>query len=106
MFRRLETKQTSPVTIYVDGVQITANKGDTIAAALLASQSRSFRKTPVLGTDRGPFCMMGTCFDCLVTVDEEPNQQGCQILVQEGMRIERQDGAAHLEQVPNGNEKG
>lgn len=34
--------------------------------------------------------MMGTCFECLVEIDGEPNRQACLTLVREGMDIKRQ----------------
>ena len=41
--------------------------------------------------------MMGVCFDCLMKIDNLPNQQACQILVRKGMNIEIQDGASELD---------
>ena len=42
---------------------------ETIAAVLLAEGSRIFRRTLKTGAPRGLFCGMGTCYDCLVTVN-------------------------------------
>ena len=56
------------------------------------------RTTPVTGAPRAPYCMMGVCFDCLVTIDGVGNRQGCLVPVREGMRIEtqqRQAGGRH-----------
>ncbi|NKB63567.1 MAG: hypothetical protein GKR95_16110 [Gammaproteobacteria bacterium] len=36
---------------------------------------------------RGPYCMMGVCFECLVEIDGKRNQQACQIEVQPGMSV-------------------
>ena len=36
--------------------------------------------------------MMGVCFDCLVVIDGNENQQACMTNVVEGMQIERQMG--------------
>jgi hypothetical protein len=55
-----------------------------------------FRTTPVIGSRRGPWCMIGACFDCLVTIDGAPNQQACMVVVSDGMQIERQLGARDL----------
>jgi hypothetical protein len=63
-----------------------------VAAALIAAGRRAFRTTPVSGVPRGPYCLMGVCFDCLVTVDDRPDQRGCLIAVAPGMRIETQRG--------------
>lgn len=80
-----------PVTI--DGQPFAARAGDSVAAALLAAGVSACRSTPVSGAARGPYCLMGACFECLVTIDGRPNQQGCLVPVRAGMRIERQSGA-------------
>ena len=52
----------------------------------------------VSGAPRAPYCMMGVCFDCLVTIDGVGNRQGCLVPVREGMRdrdAARQAGARH-----------
>ena len=45
---------------------------------------------PLTGERRAPFCMMGTCFECLVEIDGQPNRQACLTIVREGMDIKRQ----------------
>ena len=75
---------------------VVARRGDTVAAALLACGQLAFRATVVSGAARGPYCMMGVCFDCLVTIDGHPNQQACMVRVHDGMRIESQQGAARI----------
>jgi predicted molibdopterin-dependent oxidoreductase YjgC len=97
MFKRLpETGPHSAVEVTIDGVAVAARERDTVAAALLAAGIADFRTTPVIGSQRGPWCMMGVCFDCLVTIDGLPNQQACMVLVRDGMKIERQRGARDL----------
>ncbi len=93
MFRRLPDAQTADVPVTIDGQPFAARDGDSVAAALLATGVSACRSTPVSGAARGPYCMMGVCFDCLVTIDGRPNQQGCLVPVRAGMRIERQSGA-------------
>jgi predicted molibdopterin-dependent oxidoreductase YjgC len=98
MYRRLpelaESNPAAPVlAITVDGRPHTARDGDTVAATLFAAGLAACRTTPVTGAPRGPWCMMGVCFDCLVVIDGKPNQQGCMIPVRDGMKIERQQGA-------------
>ena len=65
-------------------------QGDTLAGALLCNGVKVFRQTAVGGTDRGPFCMMGTCFDCLVEVDGQPNRQACLTPLEENMSVRMQ----------------
>ncbi|NJO24067.1 MAG: (2Fe-2S)-binding protein [Sphingomonadales bacterium] len=91
MFQRIG-KSGGDVVISVDGATVTARAGDTVAAALLAAGLTSTRTTPVSGTPRAPYCMMGVCFECLVTIDDIGNRQGCLIPVREGMRVETQKG--------------
>ena len=41
--------------------------------------------------------MMGVCYECLVTIDGQPNQQGCMTRVRAGMVITFQHGARKVE---------
>ena len=54
---------------------IRARAGDTVAAALLAAGVDHCRTTPVTGAPRAPYCLMGVCFDCLVTIDGVGSRQ-------------------------------
>jgi predicted molibdopterin-dependent oxidoreductase YjgC len=40
---------------------------------------------------------MGTCFECLVQVDGQPNVQACMVAVRAGMQVRRARGARALE---------
>jgi len=64
--------------------------GASAAAAVLAAGLDSVRETPVAGSQRGPYCMMGVCFDCLAEIDGMANRQSCMIEVRPGMQISRQ----------------
>ena len=88
MFARLPDDDRETVTVVVDGAPVATRAGDSVAAALLGAGVRAFRSTAVSGAPRGPFCMMGTCFDCLVTIDGRRNVQACLVQVAEGMRID------------------
>jgi predicted molibdopterin-dependent oxidoreductase YjgC len=76
----------APFALSVDGEEITAYPGDTIAAALYAAGRRAWR-TARNGEPRGLLCGIGVCFDCLVTVDGVPNIRACQALAQPGMVV-------------------
>ena len=84
------------IDIVVDGGVIHARMGDTVAAAMLAAGMMCVRTTPVTGAPRGPFCMMGVCFECLVTIDGRASSQGCLVNVAPGMRVETQHGARSI----------
>ena len=62
------------------------------AGAALAAGIDHCRTTPVTGSPRAPYCLMGVCFECLVTVDGVGSRQGCLVPVREGMVIETQFG--------------
>jgi sarcosine oxidase subunit alpha len=91
MFKRLGDAGAT-LTFTVDGKPVRARSGDTVAAAMLAAGIRHCRTTPVTGAERAPYCLMGVCFDCLVTVDGVGSRQGCLVPVREGMKVETQDG--------------
>jgi len=91
MFRRLGDKGAT-LLLKVDGREIRARDGDTVAAALLAAGIKHIRTTPVSGQPRAPYCLMGVCFDCLVTIDGIGSRQACLVPVREGMSVETQQG--------------
>ena len=94
MFRRLrEPSPSDAVTFSFDGRALRAAPGQSLATALLAAGVGAFRTSVVGGEPRAPYCLMGVCFDCLVTVDGVHNRQSCLIEVRDGMVVESQDGA-------------
>lgn len=82
-----------PFTFSLDGREIIAFPGETIAAALLAAGIRGLRRTEKGDQSRGIFCGMGICFDCLVTADGRPHLRACMTLVEPGMQVAVQDEA-------------
>lgn len=88
MFRPLESSNAAAVAFTFDNKPVTSTEGMTVAAALLAAGYLSLRETPVSGQARGPFCMMGACFDCLVQIDGE-TQQACMVQVRSGLQVSR-----------------
>jgi predicted molibdopterin-dependent oxidoreductase YjgC len=86
MWNRLP-EASAPVEISIDGERFIAHEGDTAAAALLAAGVEVFR-TSFSGAPRAPLCMMGACFECLVTIDGQRNRQACMVTVAPGMTIE------------------
>lgn len=94
MFKPLEAfLPMQVVTIYVDGAPIPAREGETLALALLEKGVDDFRTTPVSHAKRGPFCLMGACFECLVELDGHANVQACCVEVRAGQQVRRQRGA-------------
>lgn len=74
------------VAVTFEGRALSLRAGANLAAELLAAGVLPFRHTPVSGAPRGPFCMMGACFDCLVRIGGV-TQQACMMEVAEGMEI-------------------
>ncbi|SEP21994.1 sarcosine oxidase subunit alpha [Rhodospirillales bacterium URHD0017] len=91
MFKRLADAG-AVVALTVDGKPVQARSCDTVAAALLAAGIDRCRTTPVTGAPRLPYCLMGVCFDCLVTIDGVGSRQACLVPVHEGMTVETQQG--------------
>ena len=96
MFRKLHDPEAATVTIYIDGCAVTAEAGESIAAAMLRQPMGWSRTTSVSQSRRAPYCMMGVCFECLVAVDGRGSLQGCLTPVRDGMRVTRQQGRRSL----------
>lgn len=90
MFRRLPDTHRREIAVTIDGRAVAAREGDSVAAVLLAEGIERTRVSPVSGAPRAPYCMMGVCFECLVTIDGAGNRQGCMVPVVAGMVIETQ----------------
>jgi predicted molibdopterin-dependent oxidoreductase YjgC len=82
-----------PVHFTFDGRPLQGSRGDTVALALLAAGIMVFRQTPRTGSPRGPYCLVGQCFECLVEINGRANCQACMIRLEEGMTIRPQRGA-------------
>jgi len=76
-----------------DGESISAITGQSVAAALLAANQRALGKTRFNNNERGVFCGIGVCFDCLVVIDGITNQRACLIEARPGMKVQTQVGS-------------
>lgn len=83
------------VDIIVNGRTIAAREGDSVAAALLAAGELHFRISPTATEPRGPYCLMGVCFECLATIDGRANRQACMTAVRPGMTVTIAGAASH-----------
>ena len=99
MFRKLHEPNEGGITITIDGVSVGAEPGESVAAVLLRQSESWSRETPVSGVKRGPYCMMGVCFDCLAEVDGVASVQTCLTPVRDGMRVTRQVGMRRIGQL-------
>ncbi len=75
---------------HFENEKVSFEPGMSVAAALLRAGIVDFRQTQVGNLPRGPFCMMGACFDCLLLIDGRPNRQGCMTPAAKGMVVKRQ----------------
>lgn len=92
MFRRLHDMGRAALSFTFEGEPVEGRDGDSVAAALLALGHAATRDTAVSGAPRGPYCMMGVCFDCLVTINGVGNRQACLVPLRAGMDVRRQRG--------------
>lgn len=90
MLARAHDRPLRPVSVTIDGRPFSARAGDSVAAALLEADVVTNRVSSVSLSQRGSYCLMGVCFECLVTIDDVGNRQGCLIEVRDGMRINTQ----------------
>ena len=97
MFKPLEgCAPPATVPFQMEGRTVQAQPDEMLATALLRAGVDRFRETPVSGSPRGPLCLMGVCFDCLVEVNGRPNVQACMTPVEAGMVVRWQRGARSL----------
>jgi hypothetical protein len=77
------------VRLNLFGREVLSPAGIPVAAALLLAGEQTNRNALVSAEPRGPFCLMGACFECLVAIDGKEGQRSCMQTVREGMHIER-----------------
>src|SRR3954468_23585084 len=82
--------------IHLDGEAIEARPGDTVAAALLRNGTTTFTRSVKYHRPRGPFCLGGSCGQCLMRIDGVPSLPACRVRAEEGMRCERQNAPLGL----------
>src|SRR3954470_7099239 len=83
--------------ISLDGDALDAQPGDTVASALLRNGITTFTRSIKYHRPRGPFCLAGSCGQCLMRIDGVPSLPACRVEAQEGMRCERQNGPLGVE---------
>ena len=86
---RIETiSRGEQVTLFVNGKAVTAYRGETAHAALLAAGCRVLRKSKTGIECRGFRGGMGVCYECLVTINGLAGQRACMRLVEDGMEVQ------------------
>jgi len=85
MFRRIKP-QDDTVTIHIDNQPFMATAGESVANVLLNEGFNSVHTDPN-GQSRGPYCMMGVSFDCMITPQDGRVEQACQTYGEDGLRV-------------------
>ena len=76
------------ITVTLNATPVTAEAGQSVGAVLMGEGIKAWRTTRNEGKPRGLFCGIGACYDCLVTVDGQPNQRACMVQACDSMNIE------------------
>ena len=85
---RAGTRRAPAFTFRFDGTPVIAHPGETVGAALLAAGHRELRRTRLGERPRGLFCAIGTCFDCLVSIDGGSPTRSCLAPAAPGIDVE------------------
>jgi len=79
------------ISLFVDGQAVKAHEGETVHAALTAGGIKGLKNSQSPDA-RGVFCGMGICYECLVRINDQPDQRACMTLVQDQMEIYTHEG--------------
>lgn len=90
MFRRARQLR-DPVTVHLDGSALPAERGEPLAASLLATDAVILARSPKLHRPRSASCFRGACDGCLMRVDGKPNVMTCLHPVAGGEQIDSQN---------------
>lgn len=77
-----------PFEFQFDGKPYRAYPGETVAVALWANGVRSLRTSPGTDQDRGAFCFMGSCQECVISVGGRL-REACRTPAAPGLIVER-----------------
>jgi sarcosine oxidase subunit alpha len=81
----------NPVTVTLDGEPIQAERGEPLAASLVAGSKSTIARSPKFHRPRGPACLRGACDGCLARVDDTPNVMTCLVPAEEGTVVVSQN---------------
>ncbi len=84
-----------PVMVRVNGKEVPAQEGDLVSTVLHQQGITGFHQHPQTGKLSGVYCMMGVCYQCLVTINGLANCRACQTFIQENMHIETAEKQNH-----------
>lgn len=69
-----------------NGIEYLAREGQTLVVALLAHGERPLGTSPIDGSPRGAFCLMGICQDCVVHVGTR-RMEACRLRVSDHLVV-------------------
>ncbi len=81
-----------------DGREIKGYEGEPVAVALKAAGIMVHRYTKKEHKQRGVFCAIGRCTDCVMVVDGKPNIRTCITPLRQGMKVQTQYGVPAKEE--------
>lgn len=76
------------ITVTLNSKPVSTEQGQSVGAVLMGEGIKAWRTTRNEGKPRGLFCGIGACYDCLVTIDGQPNQRACMVEACDSMNIE------------------
>ncbi|TWH28162.1 MULTISPECIES: (2Fe-2S)-binding protein [unclassified Aminobacter] len=88
MFTSIADRNSKPVEFTLFGRVVRVPPGISVAAAMLANGEAAGRVS-ASGSPRGPYCLMGACFECSVIIDGRARVRACMTEVRDGLNVER-----------------
>lgn len=74
------------IQLTINGETVTVPSGTIVAAALAITNTYTTRRS-IHGQPRGPLCGMGICYECRVTINDQPHRLSCQTICESGMKV-------------------
>lgn len=73
--------------VKVDGIDVAAYAGETVAALLASMEQRVFYRRTMPYPANRLYCNMGVCMQCLLSIDGQENVRACLTQVKRDMEI-------------------
>ena len=74
------------VEIIVNDEKIEAYEGECLAVVLFVNKIKKLRFSPKNKQSRGMFCLMGSCQECVVLINDK-KVISCNVFIEEGMKV-------------------
>lgn len=93
----LKFERGEKIEFIFNGEKMEGYEGETVAAALHASNVKVLGESIFKHRPRGFYCAIGNCSSCLMVVNGKSNVKTCVTQLEEGMIVETQRGKGGLE---------